>query len=40
MVRAFCDRHAIPYTETSLIESYAQGLRHLRAVSAPARLGT
>jgi fatty acid desaturase len=39
LVRAFCTRHAIPYTETSLIESYAQGLRHLRAVSAPARLG-
>lgn len=40
LVRAFCDRHAIPYTETSLIESYAQGLRHLRAMSALARLGT
>ena len=37
MVREFCARHAIPYTETSLFGSYARGLAHLRAVSAPAR---
>jgi fatty acid desaturase len=37
MVREFCTRHAIPYTETTLLGSYARGLRHLRAVSAPAR---
>jgi fatty acid desaturase len=37
MVREFCDRHAIPYTETSLFGSYARGLAHLRTVSAPAR---
>jgi fatty acid desaturase len=37
LVRAFCARHAIPYTETTLLDSYARGLRHLRAVSAPAR---
>ena len=38
MVREFCDRHGILYTETSLVGSYARGLRHLRAVSAPARI--
>ena len=37
LVRAFCDRHAITYTETTLLDSYARGLRHLRRVSAPAR---
>ena len=37
LVRAHCERHGIPYTETGLFESYARGLRHLRAVSAPAR---
>ncbi len=37
LVRAHCARHGISYTETRLIESYAWGLRHLRAVSAPAR---
>jgi fatty acid desaturase len=37
LVRAHCERHGISYTETGLVESYARGLRHLRAVSAPAR---
>jgi fatty acid desaturase len=37
LVRAHCARVGIPYTETSLIESYAIGLRHLHAVGADVR---
>jgi fatty acid desaturase len=33
-VRAFCAEHDIPYCETSLVNSYAQVLRHLAAVGA------
>jgi len=39
IVRRFCDTHRVSYLETSLIASYAQGLRHLHAVgrsTAPA----
>ncbi|MEV6772433.1 acyl-CoA desaturase [Nocardia sp. NPDC051030] len=32
LVMAFCAEHEIPYCETSLLESYAQALRHLHAV--------
>ena len=32
LVREFCMQHNLPYCETSLIDSYAQALRHLHAV--------
>jgi fatty acid desaturase len=32
MIRAFCLQHGLPYSQTSLIDSYAQALRHLHAV--------
>jgi fatty acid desaturase len=32
LVRDFCHRHGLPYTQTSLIGSYRQALRHLRVV--------
>jgi fatty acid desaturase len=37
VVRAFCLEHALPYTEASLVGSYAAVLRHLHAVGAPLR---
>jgi fatty acid desaturase len=37
LVRAFCAQHGLPYTEASLVGSYAQALRHLHAVGAPLR---
>ena len=37
IVRAFCERHDLPYTVTSLGGSYAQTLRHLHAAGAPLR---
>jgi fatty acid desaturase len=37
-VAAFCQHHGVPYCQTSLIDSYAQGLRHLHAVGRPLRL--
>ncbi len=37
MVRAFCDQMRVPYTETSLIGSYAAALRHLHDVGRPLR---
>ncbi|MDX6355940.1 MAG: hypothetical protein QOF98_2843, partial [Streptomyces sp.] len=37
MVRAYCRRLGIPYTETGLFASYAQALGHLRDVGAPLR---
>jgi fatty acid desaturase len=32
LVIAFCAEHEVPYCETSLLQSYAQALRHLHAV--------
>jgi fatty acid desaturase len=37
IVRAYCERHAVPYLETSLLRSYAQALGHLHAVGQPLR---
>jgi len=37
MVRAFCQEHGLPYTEASLIGSYAEAVRHLHSVGAPLR---
>jgi fatty acid desaturase len=37
LVRAFCQHHGLPYTEASLLGSYAQALRHLHTVGAPLR---
>jgi fatty acid desaturase len=34
VVRAFCNSHNLPYHESTLINSYVQVLRHLRAVGA------
>jgi fatty acid desaturase len=32
LVRAFCAEHGVPYTQTTLIDSYLQALRHLNTV--------
>jgi fatty acid desaturase len=37
LIRRFCQDHDLPYTEASLVGSYAQALRHLHTVSAPLR---
>ncbi|RZS45098.1 fatty acid desaturase [Herbihabitans rhizosphaerae] len=37
VVREFCGRHDIPYTQCGLIRSYAMVLRHLHEVGAPLR---
>jgi fatty acid desaturase len=37
IVRAYCERHAVPYIETSLLRSYGQALRHLHEVGQPLR---
>jgi fatty acid desaturase len=37
LIRAFCHQHGLPYTEASLIGSYAQAIHHLHTVSAPLR---
>jgi len=37
LVRDFCHQHNLPYTEASLVGSYAEALRHLHTVSAPLR---
>jgi hypothetical protein len=34
LVAAFCTEHDVPYTETSLLASYAQALGHLAAVGS------
>jgi fatty acid desaturase len=39
LVRAFCAQLGVPYCEASLGGSYAQALRHLRAVGWPDRPG-
>jgi fatty acid desaturase len=36
LVREFCRQHGLPYRQSSLVGSYAQALRHLRAVGAQA----
>jgi fatty acid desaturase len=40
LVQAFCQQHGLPYTQTTLLSSYAQALRHLHTVSAPLRPAT
>src|SRR5215217_5975026 len=35
LVRDFCQHHGLPYTEASLVGSYAQAVRHLHAVGTP-----
>ena len=40
IVREYCAELGVPYTETGLIESYAQALRHLHRVGAPLRSGS
>jgi fatty acid desaturase len=37
IIRRHCEVAGLPYTEESLVESYAQALRHLHAVGAPLR---
>jgi len=36
-VRAYCREMGIPYTETGLVDSYRQALRHMHEVGAPLR---
>jgi fatty acid desaturase len=36
LIRAHCAASGLPYTETGLIESYRQGLRHLHEVGLAA----
>jgi fatty acid desaturase len=38
LVRGFCAEHDIPYTETSLVGSYAAALRGMHALGAPLRV--
>jgi fatty acid desaturase len=40
MVQAFCTTHAIPYAETSVLDSYGRVLRYLRSVRPDARRKT
>ncbi|MBP8535114.1 acyl-CoA desaturase [Streptomyces sp. MK37H] len=37
LIRAYCAELALPYAQTSLVDSYRQVLRHLHAVGAPLR---
>jgi fatty acid desaturase len=37
IVRRYCAELGVPYTETGLLDSYAQALRHLHRVGAPLR---
>jgi fatty acid desaturase len=37
LVRAFCQAHDLPYTQTSLLTSYTQALHHLHTVGTPLR---
>lgn len=39
IISGFCGQHQLPYTETSLVSSYAQALSHLNAVGRAARRG-
>jgi fatty acid desaturase len=36
LIREFCCQHGLPYTQASLLGSYAQALRHLHAIGAQA----
>jgi fatty acid desaturase len=38
IVRAYCERIGLPYTETGLIASYREALRHLHDVADPLRV--
>jgi fatty acid desaturase len=40
LIRAFCQQQGLPYTEASLVGSYAEAIRHLHTVGAPLRLAT
>ncbi len=40
LIRGFCQQRQLPYCQTSLVGSYAQALRHLKAVGRPARPST
>jgi fatty acid desaturase len=37
LIRTFCHDQGLPYTEASLVGSYAEAIRHLHAVGAPLR---
>ena len=37
LIAAFCAEHGLPYTEATLIGSYAEALRHLRAIGQTTR---
>jgi fatty acid desaturase len=37
LIRRFCAKHAIAYTQTNLFDSYRQALRHLHKVGRPQR---
>jgi fatty acid desaturase len=37
LIAAFCTDHGVPYTETSLLTSYAQALRYLNQVGKATR---
>jgi hypothetical protein len=37
IVRQFCAQIGVPYTETGLLASYGEALRHLHAVGASLR---
>jgi fatty acid desaturase len=38
LIRAFCQQHGLPYSETTLLRSYAQALQHLHEVGRPLRV--
>jgi hypothetical protein len=40
IVRALCERDAVPYVEASARASYAEVLRHLHDVGAPLRVAS
>jgi fatty acid desaturase len=37
LIEAFCQQRGVPYCQASLVDSYAQAVRHLHAASRPAR---
>jgi fatty acid desaturase len=39
LVKDYCARHRIPYTETGLFESYSISLRYLHSLGEPLRAG-
>jgi fatty acid desaturase len=39
IVQAYCERIGLPYTSTGLIDSYAEGLRHMHEVGRELRAG-